>query len=403
MLLSSSMRTSTPEATLARAKRRAGALGITRVTDITRLDHVGIPVYASIRPGAAAGSLCVNAGKGFHPIEAEVGAYMEAIEFALAEPGASHVTHVRATARDVLDGRRRPDAILDLCPKLGVRIRLDAPMECVVAEDVTTHERALVPAELVFLPFRPHARASRAPSAPPRTASRRATRSARRRCTGCASSSSATSVRSRECATPASRSISTPPMAPRLLSSEPFARPGSSSTCSSAKNAFGLAYFTAVINDPDACVPQLLNGGFGCHPHRSVAFVRAVAEAAQSRLSFIHGGRDDLVDAHARFRGWGMPRKREFVRRVVEGVATGQRVSLTSIDDHSDTVTTVEQCERFVLARLAALGFDHVYRVAFCRPEDDLQVVRVIVPRLEFFSESVFRVGPRLRDHAEAA
>src|SRR5208282_6051864 len=104
VLLSSSMRTSTPEATLARAKSRAGALGITRVTDITRLDHVGIPVYASIRPGAAAGSLCVNAGKGFHPIEAEVGAYMEAIEFALAEPGASHVALVRATAGDVLDG-----------------------------------------------------------------------------------------------------------------------------------------------------------------------------------------------------------------------------------------------------------------------------------------------------------
>jgi ribosomal protein S12 methylthiotransferase accessory factor len=121
------MRTSPPEATLARARKRAIALGITRVTDITRLDRVGIPVYASIRPGAAVGSLCVNAGKGFRPIEAQVGAYMEAIEFALAEPGATHIAPVRATARDVLDGRSRPEAVLDLCPKLGVRVRLDAP------------------------------------------------------------------------------------------------------------------------------------------------------------------------------------------------------------------------------------------------------------------------------------
>jgi ribosomal protein S12 methylthiotransferase accessory factor len=167
-----------------------------------------------------------------------------------------------------------------------------------------------------------------------------------------------------------------------------------------AKNEFGLAYFTAIIHDPDACVPQLLNGGFGCHPHRDVAFVRAVAEAAQSRLSFIHGGRDDLVDTHARFRGWSGLRKRAFVRRVVGNVARGERVPLASVDDHSESVKTVAQCERFVIGRLAAHGLDKAYRVAFCRPEDDLQVLRLIVPRLEFFDESLRRVGPRLRDLA---
>ena len=114
VLLSSSLRPVSPEATLARAKRIAPPLGITRVTDITRLDRVGIPVYASIRPSATIGSLCVNAGKGLHPIEAEVGAYMEAIELAVAEPEAKRVPVVRATARDVLDGRTRPEAILDL-------------------------------------------------------------------------------------------------------------------------------------------------------------------------------------------------------------------------------------------------------------------------------------------------
>jgi ribosomal protein S12 methylthiotransferase accessory factor len=396
------MRTSTPEATLARAKSRAGALGITRVTDITRLDHVGIPVYASIRPGAAAGSLCVNAGKGFHPIEAEVGAYMEAIEFALAEPGASHITPLRATARDVLDGRRRPEAILDLCPKLGVRIDLDAPMDCVLAHDITTGDRALVPAELVFLPFRPHARFKSTFGSSSNGLSSGNT-------LGEATVHGLCELVERDVRsfqavrdTSAPVDLDTADGAPAALV-QAIRAAGLELYVRAARNAFGLAYFTAVINDPDACVPQLLNGGFGCHPHRSVAFVRAVAEAAQSRLSFIHGGRDDLVDTYARFRGWSALRKREFVRGVVEGFAKGQRIPLGSVDDHSDTVTTVEQCERFVLGRLAALGFDQVYRVAFCRPEDDLQVVRVIVPRLEFFSESVFRIGPRLRDHANAA
>ena len=71
------------------AKCGADARENTRVTDITRLDWAGVPVYASIRPEAYPGSLCVNAGKGVTPLEAQVGAYMEAIEYAFAEYGRS--------------------------------------------------------------------------------------------------------------------------------------------------------------------------------------------------------------------------------------------------------------------------------------------------------------------------
>jgi len=152
--LSSSLRAVPPEVTLARARAMSRALGITRVTDVTRLDRVGIPVYASIRPSARPGSLCVNAGKGLHPIEAQVGAYMEAIEYALAEPGvAAHLAIVKATARDVLDGQTRPTAVLDLCPRMGHEVRLDARMPSVEATEVRSGRRALVPAELVFLPY----------------------------------------------------------------------------------------------------------------------------------------------------------------------------------------------------------------------------------------------------------
>ena len=83
--LSSSLREAPLEATLARARVVAAQLGITRVTEITRLDVVGVPVFASIRPDALPGSLCVNAGKGMSVDEARVGAYMEAIEFAFAD------------------------------------------------------------------------------------------------------------------------------------------------------------------------------------------------------------------------------------------------------------------------------------------------------------------------------
>lgn len=403
VLLGSSLRAVAPEVTLARAREKARALGITRVTDITRLDRVGIPVYASIRPSAPYGSLCVNAGKGLHAIEAQVGAYMEAIEFAMAEPGASRQVRVeRATARDVLDGRRRPEAVLDLCPKLGAQVRLDAPLDCVRADDVVSGERTLVPAELVFLPYRPSARF--------------------RSLFGTSSNGLSSGNGVREATvhglcelverdvrafeavrdTSAPVDLATVQGAGRALV-DTIRDAGLELYVRTARNAFGLPYFFAVIHDPDACAPHLLNGGFGCHPHRSVAFVRAVSEAAQSRLSFIHGGRDDLADHQARFAGWSTARKRAFVRGVIARAAAGDAVPMDWVHDAVAEATTVERCEALLLERLRALGFDRVYRVVFTEADEPLQVVRVIVPRLEMFHESLARVGPRLRDHARAA
>jgi ribosomal protein S12 methylthiotransferase accessory factor len=397
--LSSSLRSTPPEVTLARARARAPGLGISRVTDITRLDRVGIPVYASIRPSALPGSLCVNAGKGLRPIEAEVGAYMEAIEFALAEPGASGLARVSATCRDVHDGRLRPEAILDFCPRLGARVRLDAPLDCVEAEDIATGDLALVPAELVFIPFRPSARHVSLFGA---TSNGLASGNTRLEATvhGLCEVLER-DIKSFEAVHDTSAPVDLDTVeGPARTLVDTIRDADLDLYVRTAKNAFGMAYFFAIINDRDAYAPHLLNGGFGCHPHRSVSFVRAVAEAAQSRLSFIHGGRDDLTDVQLRYKGWSKKRKRAFVEGVVARASRGQPVPMHAIDDASATVTSVEQCDAVLRERLGALGFDRVYRVVLTRPEDELQVVRVIVPRAEMFTESLPRVGVRLRDHA---
>lgn len=399
--LGTSLRTTPVDVTLARARARAAALGITRATDITRLDRVGIPVYASIRPTAMPGSLCVNAGKGMHPQEAEAGAWMEAIEFALAEPGASSVPVVRATAREVLDGRKRPDAILDLCPKLRVRVQLDASMDCVEARDVATGERALLPAELVFLPYAPR----------PRFRSVFGTSS-----NGLASGNTLREatvhaiceiierdVRSFEALHDTSRPIDLDSVrGPARALVQRVREAGLELFVRTARNEFGMPYFFAIINDPDACAPHLLNGGYGCHPLREVAFARAVSEAAQSRLAYIHGGRDDLVEVHDRHVGWSRARKRAFVRAVTARAARGAPVAMREVDDATGGVDTLERAERLLLDRLSARGMRRAYRVAFCTPEDELQVVRVVVPRMEMFHQTLPRFGARLRDHARA-
>ena len=129
----------------------------------------------------------------------------------------------------------------------------------------------------------------------------------------------------------------------------------------------------------------------------------AVAEAAQSRLAFIHGGRDDLVNVHERYLRWSRRQKKTFVDGVVARASRGPFISMQAVDDHGARVKNVEDCEAYVLNRFATLGFDRVYRVAFSAPGDDLQVVRVIVPRMEMFNELVPRLGVRLRNHAQAS
>lgn len=53
--------------------------------------------------------------------------------------------------------------------------------------------------------------------------------------------------------------------------------------------------FWGIIIDEYAVVPVgAFNIGLGCHPNPVVAAIRAITEAAQSRLIFIHGNREDI-------------------------------------------------------------------------------------------------------------
>lgn len=69
----------TPEETLERVRPLLRAVGVTRVSDITGLDRLGIPVWSAIVPKSR-DPLSVYNGKGATHAGAKVGAMMEAIE-----------------------------------------------------------------------------------------------------------------------------------------------------------------------------------------------------------------------------------------------------------------------------------------------------------------------------------
>jgi ribosomal protein S12 methylthiotransferase accessory factor len=401
-ILRSSYRTEAPDTTLREARKLAPALGITRITDVTRLDWIGLPVYMSIRPTALPGSLCVNAGKGLSKIEAEVGAYMEAIEFALAECGNPYVEVHRLTARDVLDGRRRPDAILDFCPGMGIEIPLDAPMDCVQAEDIDTAAQVYVPAELVFIPYGYDRKWS---------------------CYFGSNSNGLASGNNREEATlhalaevierdirsfhavhdtSAIVDVRTTPAEIQAVHKS-IHDTGLSLYIRYIENPFQLPFFMSTIIDSESTHPIWVSGGYGCHFSASIALCRSVTEAVQSRLSFIHGGRDDLIDRHKRFEGWSQQRIREhFCGLKKKFGRTDPKVTFRSVPCWASSVTSISDGIALLSKRIRSLGCKHILRVCYTPRDFPLAVVRILVPTLEFFNETTARIGRRLRDYVSA-
>ena len=123
------------------AARRAG---ITRIADLTGLDTLGIPVFAAIRPMGR--SLSTQQGKGLTPEAARISALMESLETYTAEQARGTVRgscRALAKKRRVVDVRR--------LPRPRKRLDLDATWSWIEGWDLIANEPVLVPLESVTL------------------------------------------------------------------------------------------------------------------------------------------------------------------------------------------------------------------------------------------------------------
>ncbi|HEY1556060.1 MAG TPA: YcaO-like family protein [Kofleriaceae bacterium] len=296
------LRTASPAATWRRFAPVARRAGITRLAELTGLDTLGIPVYAAIRPLGR--SLSTQQGKGTTPEAARVSALMESLETATAERvrGAVRGSYRALRRRHrVVDVRKLPLASLDASrkPRRGRksarRLDLDASWRWVRGFDLVAGEPVLVPEQAVTLDTtftRPpvfdissnglasgNALVEAILHGLCEVLERDAEAAWRR-------AGSDRRVVLDSIADPACRALI-----------DRIAATGARVFVWDLASDSGLpAIGCAIMEDPREPQWRALGcyQGFGAHPLPEIAIARALTEAAQTRLTYIAGARDDF-------------------------------------------------------------------------------------------------------------
>jgi ribosomal protein S12 methylthiotransferase accessory factor len=362
------------------------------VTDVTRLDCLGIPVFASIRPRGR--TLHVHAGKGLSPEDARVGACMEALELSVCEQASGQVVPKRVRWGELERCWQGQWSLGDLAPRRDRRLdrrRSTLSLDC---EDLRTGAPVPMPAGLI-LPFQPVDGSS---AALPWCSN------------GLASGNDVAEatlhalfeVLERDTRT-LNRASDSSCLLPAQQMPEPFAEMatrwpgvGVELIVRYLPNAFALPCFEAYIHDAGSTDVDLC-GGAGLHWDKGIALTRAVTEAAQSRLTNIHGGRDDLPRNYVRHEPANQLRSALAQNTLLQRLRDGGRAVTWAAIPQLPGLPRATLLRR-VMARIATQGFPHVLRRDLSKDigMQDLSVVKLLVPGAENGISEPTRIGPRL-------
>lgn len=278
--------------TLALARLAARRAGVTRLAEVGGLAPFGLPVFQAVRPGALL--LSVSQGKGVTRMAAMVSALLEAVEIDCAERMPPPPIMQR------LDAMGSTLQVWSQAPRHTLGVRLDAAVRrgWVTVTDLATGAPAPAPWDMLSLDMT----RSLPRDVRPSTVGLATGNSYAEACVASIgevlehhfqASTRDWQPRDRRAAEVDLTEISDPTAAAlvRHIRSRGFAV----RAWSMAQDA-GVAAFCCAITDVDAPGARLPPaGGTACHPIRAVAFVRALLEAVQSRVTLIAGARDDLT------------------------------------------------------------------------------------------------------------
>jgi ribosomal protein S12 methylthiotransferase accessory factor len=373
-------------------------MGITRVANVTGLDHIGIPVVMVCRPNSR--SLAVSQGKGLTMEAAKASGIMESIEMYHAENVllplklASYAALRRA--HNVVDA--------DLLGKPFVSaFHPDRPLLWIEGQDWLRQEPAWAPFQLVHTAYTVDMEFDLDSFFP----------SSRGLASGNtlleAVSHGLCEVVERDAGTLASAAGDEELAARRLdlgTVEDPdcrsilclYERAGVAVAVWETTQDIPIPSFRCLIVDRERDPIRGLYAarGSGCHPVREIALLRALTEAAQSRLTAIAGSRDDCSRGEYR-----QIRDPEILARHRETAALGGTRNFSSTPTFESDTFDEDVAWELDMLRQAGMASAIVFDLTMA--EFGLPVVRVVIPGLESGEEpGECAPGPRLRRWLEA-
>jgi YcaO-like protein with predicted kinase domain len=366
-------------------------MGITRLGNITGLDRIGIPVAVAVRPNSR--SVSVSQGKGLGLTQAMASALMEACEgFHAEEIGPTR----RASYRDLIANETAADPAT-LCS--GVRAYDPAAtIDWVEGRDLLQGGPCWIPAEIVHtdyaLPqpdgyFLAGSNGLASGNHLVEAINAALYELVERDALACWM---AQPLRQRASCVLDLASVDDPDC--RTLLGK-YEAAGIGVRVWDITTDIGIAAFLCEIRDTGSGgseSPRRFHGS-GCHAESSIALTRALTEAAQTRLTYFAGIRDDLSPAEYEVAPGDDIRNAllDALAREIPSRSFAMAPSFAT-DDLTDDL-------RGSLTRLEAAGIERIVAVDLTRPEFEIPVVRLVIPGLEWDPHHPnYRPGKRALD-----
>ena len=382
---------------LARARAVMREFGITRLANVTGLDHVGVPTWMAVRPLAL--SLSVSQGKGLTHELAQVSALMECIELHHAEHFVPRGRRrsLRAAANDAsylnpLLLPIRPDIAIDDTAtvewvagrSLGGGCLRWVPRDCIDLDSSPLHvqRKVFLSSSNGLASGNTHSEATLHAVCEVIERDQKSFWHMRREL----------SLDTRE-----SRlrlDSVTDPSCRWLL--DRCRGAGLEIVVWDATQEVSVPCFACVLFDRagQTFYPQRAAGS-GCHPYRRIALARAISEALQSRLTLIAGGRDD--------EHWSVYQQRvrvdDAAGRTWGDDLLGEAAGLDFEDvPEAPPTPSIEALLDWVLATLAGAGLGEAIVVDLTQAQIAIPVVHVTVPGAEgLVTQAGYTPGPRMQ------
>ncbi|WP_297983266.1 YcaO-related McrA-glycine thioamidation protein [uncultured Methanobrevibacter sp.] len=397
-----------PQETIDENEKKLRTAGISRITDITDLDRIKIPVFSAIRPTAQEGSVSVYAGKGVTKEQAKASAMMEGFERYSAEKQDIDKERMIVSTYNEIINNSNPNLNKEntlnpkdlLLPKNFTTQNVEnSRLEWIESTDITRDETIYVPANAVFHPYIPSRDNIPSPIA-----------IFKGNTNGLASGNiieesvlhgifevverDAWSIF--ELTKRNKKEINQDSIENDIINEllDKFNQENIKIKLMDITADLDITTVAASSDDMLLKDPALLTLGVGTHLDPNVAVIRALTEVAQSRATQIHGTREDTINADFMRKAGYENMKRMNKHYFME---EDEKIDLADIEDKSsnsikkDIETSIEEVQK--------VGLDRILFTDLTRKEIDINVARVIIPKAELYSLDEERLGNRALEY----